>query len=1059
MARQRAIRPYLRHPSIAGDTIAFVAEDDVWVASIGGRARRLTAADGVASFPRFSPDGSQVAFSRQDSCCTEVYVVDTQGGEPIRLTWLGGLAFARGWLPDGRVVFTSDVEQPFRQVYALHAVPAEGGPVEPLRLGPARDIATDSDGTVVVGRNTADPARWKRYRGGQGGRLWVDGRGTGRFKAVLHDLPNVAAPMILEGRVWFLSDHEGTGNLYSARRDGGDLRRHTDHADFYARWASTDGERIVYQCAGDLWLHDPKAGNSAPLDVDVAVAGRRRRSRRAKAADSFTRAARTPTYDLSHDGRRAAVEVRGQVADFGVSRGAVRVTRGAGRRRLPRFLPDGSLLVVGDNSLELDGRVISLSGRPAEVVVSPTGSHAAVATHEHELLLVDLLNGKAESVERSDHGAIGGPSFSPDGAWLSYTTATAGAFIRQLRLREISTGRTGEVGRAEFGDSRPSFDPTGRYLWFLSARGFAPVADEMGFELHFPRPVRPFVVTLRASDPDPFHPDTSHPDTSHPDITAVDPVQIDLDGIEDRVRAVPVPAGRYSQLVAVRGGVVLRSDPIEGQLDFTLVGTDVPAPSEILLVTIGDGASHTLAADVTDFTSSADREHLLIRKGRSLQRLEVGVSPGPPVDLDLDRVTAPVDPRQEWRQIFDEAWELMSRFFWTEDMGGVDWTAIQARWEPMVDRLGSRSDLSDVIWEMYGELGVSHAYEFGGDHDLPHGEPLGSLGADVIWDGRAWSIERLLEGDPWDPDRSSPLRGPGIEVRAGDRMLEVAGQGVGAELSPRAALAGLAGRDVSVRLSRGRRNWDVELTALRDERALRYRDWVIRNRRRVHESTSGRCGYVHVPNMGNPGFAEFHRAFYAELGRDALIVDVRFNEGGYVSTLLLEKLLRRRLGWMEYRWQGAQPYPRQAVSGLIVGLCNEYTGSDGDLFSHAFRMHDIGPLVGTRTWGGVIGIDVKELHADGTLTAQPELAHWFPDVGWDLEGTGAEPTHPVDVQPTDEAAGLDRQLEEALRLVAKDLKRHRPQLATTRRTNRSAPALPPSQAGARSPSPKRRKTL
>ena len=1027
------VRPYLRHPSVAGDRVAFVAEDDVWVGPIGGRATRLTTADGVASFPRLSPDGTQVAYSLQYSGSTEIYVVDADGGEPRRLSWLGALSFARGWLPDGRVVFTSDAGEPFRQTYGLHAVSPDGGLVEPLRLGPARDIAIDSDGTLVLGRNTLDPARWKRYRGGQGGRLWVDVKGKGRFKRLLHDLPNVASPMVLDGRVWFLSDHEGTGNLYSCRRDGGDLRRQTDHDTYYARWATTDGKRIAYQSAGDLWIYDPATDGGTRLDVSVPASGRRSRPVRAKAADSFGVAGRAPTYDLSADGRRAAVEVRGRVADFGVVRGAVRTTSGPARRRLPRFLPNGSVLVVRDNALEVDGRAIPLPGRPADVAVSPTGTHAAVATHEHDLLLVDLAENKTDTIDRSDQGVMGGPTFSPDGEWLAYTTATSGAFIRQLRLMELATGRITEVGRAEFGDSRPSFDPTGRYLWFLSARGFAPVADEMGFELHFPRPVRPFVVTLRAADPDPFHVDTV--------VAEPGPVQIDLEGIADRVRAVPVPAGRYGQLVAVRGGVVLRSDPIEGQVDFALVATKIPAPSEVLYVTIGEGKTHTLAGDVTDFVASADRRHLLIRKGRDLHRLEVAADPPPTVEVKLDRVAVKVDRGQEWRQIFDEAWELMARFFWTEDMGRVDWKAVRARWEPIVERLGSRAELSDVIWEMYGELGVSHAYEFGGDYDLAAGEALGSLGADLDWDGKGWRIERILEGDPWDPDRSSPLRGPGLQVRPGDRIDQAAGQSLDADLSPRAALSGQSGREVSVQLSRGRTKFEIEVKTLSDERPLRYRDWVTANRRRVHEATAGRCGYVHVPNMGNPGFAEFHRAFYAELGRDALIVDVRFNEGGYVSTLLLEKLLRRRLGWMEFRWQKPQPYPRQAVNGLIVGMCNEHTGSDGDLFSHAFRMHGIGPLVGTRTWGGVIGIDVKELHSDGTLTAQPELAHWFPDVGWDLEGTGAEPTHPVDVHPGDEAEGVDRQLDEALRLVAKDLKRHRPQLADTPRADRRAPSM------------------
>lgn len=1013
------MRPYLRHPTIAGNTIAFVAEDDIWVApATGGRATRVTAADGIASFPRLSPDGRRIAYSRQDGAGIEVWVVDADGGEPVRRTWLGAISQVRGWLPDGRIVFTSDADQPFRQIYALHAVDADGGPVEALHLGAARDIAIGESFTVL-GRNTADPARWKRYRAGSAGRLWV-GRDT--FRPLRHDLPNPASPMILGARVWFLSDHEGIGNLYSCRRNGADLQRHTDHDEQYARWATTDGTRIAYQCAGDVWIHDPATATSTTVELDVPVAARRAGTTRAKAAASLGPARVAPTYDIDHTGDRVAVEVRGASATCDIGSGPVTTIDGVARHRMPRFLPDGRVAVVVDDAVEIDGRLIALPGRPFEVASSAT--HLAVATHEHDVVLVDIERGRATVIDRSDHGAAGGPTFSPDGAWLAYTVATAGAFIRQIRLHEVATGTTTELTRGEFGDARPSFDPSGRYLWFLSAREFVPTADPMGFELHFPRPVRPFVVTLRAEDPDPFHPATVPAEP--------DDVRIDLEGIADRVRAVPVDAGRYSQLFAVHGGVVLRSDPIEGQLDFTLVPTDVPAPSEVVLVTIGDGRVQTLATGVTDLVASGDRSHLLVRKGRSLERIRAAGTTPEPAPVDLDRVSVAVDRRAEWRQVFDEAWTLMDRFYWTPDMGSVDWPAMRARWEPMLDRLTSRSDLSDVLWELYGELGVGHAYEFGGDLDVPAGDALGALGADVRWDGRSWVVDRILEGDAWDLARSSSLRGPGLDVRDGDRIVAIAGRPLDASTTPRAALAGMAGREVIVTTKRGRTTRDATIRALADERALRYRDWVTANRRRVHEETSGRCGYVHVPNMGNPGFAEFHRAFYAELGRDALIVDVRYNEGGHVSTLVLEKLQRRRLGWTVYRWQRPEPYPRQSVNDVIVGMCNEHSGSDGDLFSHAFRMLEIGPLVGERTWGGVIGINMKEPHADGTMTAQPELAHWFPDVGWDLEGTGAVPTHEVLVPPEDDAAGRDRQLDEALRLVTSALKRLKSDLPTTR---------------------------
>ena len=354
------------------------------------------------------------------------------------------------------------------------------------------------------------------------------------------------------------------------------------------------------------------------------------------------------------------------------------------------------------------------------------------------------------------------------------------------------------------------------------------------------------------------------------------------------------------------------------------------------------------------------------------------------------------------------------------------------------------------MWELYGELGVGHAYEFGGDYDLPAADAVAHLGADMQWDarGRAWTIERIVTGDAWNPAYTSALLGPGLDVTAGDRIVAIDGEDVSGGVAPAVQLAGRAGQDVLITVARGRgrrATRDVSVRPLADERPARYRDWVTRNRAAVHAATDGRAGYIHLPNMGPPGYGEFHRAFFAEFGREALVVDVRFNTGGFVSTLVLDKLVRRRFGAMVSRWQSTAPYPRQAVQGIVVGICNEHAGSDGDLFSHAFRTLDIGPLVGVRTWGGVIGISTKEPHADGTITAQPELAHWFPDLGYDLEGRGATPTHEVDVHPGDEIAGRDRQLDKALELVRRALPRQpKPWPSTTRVPDRRpAPANNP----------------
>lgn len=1059
--------------------MAFVADDTVWCAPLdGGVAVRCfggAAGDGVVSFPRLSPDATQVAFTRQDAAGFEVHVAPVGGGPSRQLTWLGANSLARGWLADGRVLFTSDTGQPFRQTMALHAVPAGGGPVEALPLGPAREAAWGDDGTVVLGRNTNDPARWKRNRGGSIGKLWVDRGGKGTYRPMLRDLDgDIASPMVLGRRLWFLSDHEGTGNLYSSRTTGADVTRHTDFDGFYARWATTDGERIAFQRAGALWLFDPATDATTAIEVEVPAARRAGKRRRVKAAQTFapTRPAEGGfglPYAIDDAGEQVAMEARGRVAAFGAFAGATRVLAPSGtRQRLPRFLPDGSVLLVteddagqhlevhasGGGVRRLPARV---DGRVGDIAPSPDGTRAAVVTHRGELLLVDICGDETDTagktvtpIDQSEHGSVASPAWSPDGRWLAYSRAASGDFIRQIRLLDVTTSEVHDVTRPEFGDGRPSFDPTGRYLYFVSARAFEPSVDVMGFELHFARPTMPYVLTLDATEPSPFR------DATPGGAAEAAGGRVDVTGLGQRIRAVPVQAGRYGQLIAVADGLVLRSDPIAGSTDFTLVPTEVPARSELQHVALGEGKLTTLAEGVTDVTATTDRRALLVRHGRNLRRIAVGAGTAapeaaPPTEqkrstgwVALDRVSIDVNAPAEWRQLFDEAWRLMAEFYWTPDMGGVDWPAVRAQYEPLLDRVACRADLSDLIWDMYGELGVGHAYEFGGDYDLPAGERPGQLGADTTWDGKGWRIDRILVGDPWDAARSSPLVGPGLDVRAGDRIVAVDGEPAAAATPLAAQLAGRAGQDVQITLVRGRgRRHDVLVRPLADDRPARYREWVGTNRATVHAATDGRVGYIHVPNMGAPGFGEFHRSFYAEFNRDALIVDVRFNEGGFVSTLLLEKLLRRRLGVTVYRWRRTESYPRQSVSGVIVGLCNEHTGSDGDLFSHAFRNLELGPLVGVPTWGGVIGIHTKEPGADGTVTAQPELAHWFPDVGYGIEGGGAQPTHHVDVHPDDDAAGRDRQLDEALRLVTRALKRAAPAWDHATHPDRRRPPLPP----------------
>jgi tricorn protease len=1078
-----AITGYLRHPSLCGDTIAFVTEDDLWVVpATGGLARRLTANLSEVSHPALSSEW--VAFTSRDEHHPEVWCMPAQGGSARRLTWLGASSLVRGFTPDGRVLFVSDADQPFHHLIHPYAVPPAGGPVERLPYGPAREVAFGPDQAIVLGRNTADPARWKRYRGGTAGDLWIDRKGTGTFRRLLRLPGNPASPMWIGNRVFFLSDHEGIGNLYSCRPDGRDLRRHTDHGEYYARFARTDGRRIVYQHAAEIWLYDPESDRSAVVDVDLR-SPRVQRSRRFVAADRYLSG-----FALHPGGHTIALETRGKLFTMPLWEEAVRQHgRPDGvRYRLARWVGDGSSLVVvsdegGEDAIEVHRpgeeprRLEALPlGCITDLATPPEGTLAAVANHRHELHLVDLEAGTSRPLDRSDHGHLNGVVWSPDGRWLAYACAQSTKTI-SIKLCELESGDVHVVTRPEFRDVHPSWDPEGRFLYFLSYRTFDPVYDALYFDLGFPRAVRPYLVTLTAGEPSPFVPrprgfgpkggddksdkkggkNGSAPGEGK-DSDQDTQVRVEPSGISERVVAVPVPEGRYSQVVGIKGKILFTSWPVQGSLGRDPLANSGAGPRGSLEVyELADQRHDVLASGISHFEVSRDGHTLAYRSGRRLRVMKAGEKPaesegdGPGRRsgwLDLDRVRVSVDPGLEWAQMFKEAWRLQRDHFWVEDMSGVDWWAVLDRYVPLIGKVATRLEFSDLMWEMQGELGTSHAYELGGDYRPAPAYALGHLGADVDWDGEAgvWRFTHVVAGDPWDPEGDSPLRDPGVGVGSGDRLLAVNGRAVDAACTPPELLVNQAGLAVELTVAgvAGKDRRPVVVTTLRDERPARYREWVETNRSHVHEASGGRVGYVHVPDMGPRGYAEFHRSYLAEVERDALIVDVRFNGGGHVSQLVLEKLARRRIGFDISRWGTPEPYPADSPAGPLVALTNEHAGSDGDIFTHCFKLLGLGPVVGKRTWGGVIGISPRHMLVDGSLTTQPEYAFWFSDVGWSVENYGADPDVEVDIRPQDHVAGKDPQLDKAIALARSALRKHRPLTAdVARRPRLELPVLPP----------------
>ena len=909
---------YYRFPTIQGDTVIFVCEDDLWtVPAAGGVARRLTSNLGEITYPSLSPDGSLVAFVGRDEGQPEIYVMPALGGRPRRLTFHGSTQIlVAGWNSAGEILYATHAGQPFRALMQLYTISAQGGQPTPLNYGPARAVAYGPDGAVVIGRNTGDPARWKRYRGGTAGILWIDAKGDGEFHPLLDLKGNMTSPMWLGERIYFLSDTEGVGNLYSCLPDGSDLKRHTDHSDFYARNAASDGKRIIYHAGADLFIFDPAANAAHKVEVQFYTP-QVQRNRKFSDPQRYMR-----QWALHPQGTALAVQSRSYIFSFFNWEGPV-IRHGdpetPARYRLAAWLNDGRRLVAVTDAQGEEVFVILTAdasqpaqvlpvldiGRPEEIAVNPIKDQIIFSNHRYEVCFLDLETHELKRIDKGKSAPISGFNWSPDGEWVAYSVSLSNQ-VAGIKLWKADSGEITPVTQPVLRDVSPAFDPAGKYLYFLSYRIFDPVADNLGFDYGFPRGVRPYLVTLQKDTPSPFlrqpqfPPEEKKADEAPPEIPdekssgasapslplsaedappdskkdapPPDPlksaetenpekpqepvkIQIDLEGLQERIIEFPTRDGRYGRIAGTSEKKIFYSlYPIEGTLNESSMNHEPVSNGLLQVYDLEEQKEETFINGIADFEISRDGKMLAVQAGRRLRVIKAAVKPSSEGGelpgrktgwIDLRRLRTPVIPGVEWLQMFNEAWRLQRDQYWTPDMGHIDWLAVHDRYLPLVERVASRSEFSDLVWEMQGELGTSHCYELGGDYRSGPQYSQGQLGAEFEYDSDTdgWKVTRIVRGDVWDEKASSPLIRPPVDIQVGDILLAINGQRLGKSTSPNSALVGLANTEVSLTFAprKDEKPLSFSIKPLANEGSLHYREWVNRNRG-IHSPGQRRSG-------------------------------------------------------------------------------------------------------------------------------------------------------------------------------------------------------------------------
>ena len=1046
-------------PATSGRLVAFAYANDLWVAGTDGSGvRRLTSHPGVESGPRFSPDGSLVAFTGRYEGNVDVYVVPAAGGVPKRLTYHPGNDVALGFTPDGKSVLFSSGREVYTGRYTqLFTVPVEGGfPTRlPIPNASKAQVSPDGKTTAYVPLSEAFN-QWKRYRGGTAARILLFDNASYAVEPVPQPAGrcNDTDPMWVGSRLFFRSDRDGEFNLYAFDRATKAVTRLTSHADFPVVNASAGGGRIAYEQAGYVHLLDPATGASTRLKLGVAADLVELRPRWAKGAKWIRNGS------LSPSGARVALEFRGEILTLPREKGDDRnLTQSPGvNDRSPAWSPDGKWIAWfsdegGEYGLVLspqDGkgaaRRIPLKGAGfyGNPKWSPDSKKLSFSDNSMTIFVLDVATGTQTKVASDP---LYGPApvlhhaWSPDSRFLAYTQNTP-TYFNRLSLYSLADGKSYPVSDGLADATSPVFDASGKYLYFLVSTDAGPVNDWFSQANADMRTVQQvYVAVLAKGVPSPLAKESDEEKAKEEEKPAADakagdaaketgakaeepkkdekkPVQVkfDADGLSQRILAMPMKAGVYADLAPGPANQLFyrRAASTDPDADAALYRYDLEKRKEDTLLDKADG-----------FALSADTKRALVRVKEDWHLVDVADKLDlTKFKLDVARVQVKVDPPAEWAQMLDEAWRINRDYFYDPAFHGADWPAMRKKYAAFVPDLATRNDLSRVTQWMLSELSVGHSYQGPGDSAFEAETiPGGLLGADYEVANGRYRIKKVFGGLNWTPDLRSPLTEPGVDVKAGEYLLAVEGKELRFPENLYERFERTANRIVEITVGPtpdGKGSRTVKVVPLENERALRNRDWVEGNLRRVTEATQGRVAYVYVPNTAEAGHQYFKRYFFPQADRQAVIVDERHNGGGSVADYYIDILRRPVVSYWAMRYGADLKTPIAGIHGPKVMLIDETAGSGGDLLPWMFRKFSLGPLVGKRTWGGLVGILGFPVLMDGGTVTAPNLAIWTED-GFIVENEGVAPDVEVEQTPKDVIAGKDPQLEKAIEMVLAEL--------------------------------------